>query len=336
VDDARQPGSAFIRTSIHSEDSGTWGFLAGNPDNQAFNQALNQAIRAKEAVGANSPVLLLTSDPQDWHSRLGALTAPLPPIPFPRRHYVCRKLALNWQSALPAGFQVAPITRRFLENPSLEIPGDVQDVLKRWFQDSQTPPRDFGFAALQENRIVSWATIDFVTGGMGDAGVFTLEDYRRKGLALAVCGAAMEHAFSQGLTEVHWTCDEQNLGSIRIAERLGCERSADYQMHYILFDPARHYGTYAYQQVSQGAYVDALAAFNTAFETSRDHPGWVYYHAARAAAATGNHPTALQWLEMAANRGWRDAAQASTCPEFESLQACPEWARILERMGEAG
>jgi RimJ/RimL family protein N-acetyltransferase len=46
----------------------------------------------------------------------------------------------------------------------------------------------------------------------------------------------VDHAFSLGLSLVGWQCPEDNLGSIRTAERVGFEKERDYTMYYVLLD----------------------------------------------------------------------------------------------------
>ena len=332
VDDPRHPKSAFLSTFIHAEASGVWGFLAGNPLNLDFNQALNRAIFGREIVSAAAPVLLITCDPQDWAGVLEQVTAPLAPIPFPRQYYTCRELKYDWRPDLPQGFSIQPIDETFLTRTDLNLPGEVQEIAHKWFGKSDVKLKDFGFTAIYENQVVSWATIDFISNGAGDAGLFTLEDYRRRGLAAITTAAAMEYGFSQGLEVVHWTCDEDNRGSIRTAEKLGFQRGADYRMYYIIFDEAQHFGALAYQHLTEAEYQQAVDAFARAFQASPDHPSWVYFHAARAYACLNDDSQAVQSLSRAVDKGWNDIPQTQNCEEFKRLKDLPEWEGILKAM----
>jgi GNAT superfamily N-acetyltransferase len=60
------------------------------------------------------------------------------------------------------------------------------------------------------------ATLDF----------FTQEDYRWRGFGTIIAAATLEHGFKNGLTQVNWTCDADNQGSLRIARKLGLEQNA--------------------------------------------------------------------------------------------------------------
>ena len=120
VDDPHHPQSAFLTTFIESETSGTWGFLAGNPANDAFNRTLNQAIFERQVMHPDSPILMLTCDPEDWGGQLPTVFSPRQPVSVPRYHFVSRKLIYDWRAALPEGFAVELMTEDMLTRPGLK------------------------------------------------------------------------------------------------------------------------------------------------------------------------------------------------------------------------
>ena len=240
VDHPNLPETAFLSTFLASEDEGVWGFLAGHPANVAFNRALNRAIFTREIVGPKTPIVFLTCDPQDWGGMLSAISEPRLLTGMPRRRYVCRELHHDWRAHVPPGFTIQPMGADLLRRHDLEVPDDVRLTIEKW--RSATNPRfqDFGFVAIheasQKASIASWATVDFVVNGTGDIGFFTVEAYRRRGLASVTVAAALEHGLTHGLSWINWTCDEENLGSIRTARRLGLQREQDYAMYYFLLE----------------------------------------------------------------------------------------------------
>ena len=333
ADNPDHPTTAFMTTFIHTENSGTWAFLAGNPQNKDFNNALGQAIRDKSIIPPSTPAMFITSDPQDWDGRLESITTPLPPIPFPRRHYISEKLVYDWRADIPEGIEVRQLNSDFLSQPDLVLPEDVRDILDKWYGHPDSPGSDVGFAALDGSHVVSWATIDFITRGLGDAGLFTLEKYRRRGLAAVTTAAAMEHALAHGVRTIHWTCDEENTGSARTADKLGFRRTEDYIMYYVVFDEARHFGILGYQMVSMGKYAKALAAFDEAFARTDEHAGWVYIYAARSAAAVGD-VRVMDFLEAAVELGWHDLEQIESFFEFSGLRQTPLWQKFSARFDQ--
>jgi RimJ/RimL family protein N-acetyltransferase len=229
VDDPDRPRTALLKTTLGGEDA--WCFLVGDADNDVFNRDLTDAIFQRRIIDDTVAVLLFTCHPEDWHGQLAVVLHPQQPEPLSRRHYVCREVKYDWRAHIPNGFSVQRMELSFLEQPGLKVPADVRQTLDKWRAMTDARFGDFGFVVIRYHKVVAWATVDFVAGGAGDIGFFTVEDYRRRGLATIVSAAAIEHGLSHGLSRIVWTCDEENLGSIRTAERLGLERERDYTMH---------------------------------------------------------------------------------------------------------
>jgi RimJ/RimL family protein N-acetyltransferase len=244
VDDLTQPRTAVLTTYIESEAHGIWCFLAGEPANEAFTQSLNAAIFSHQIIADNTPVLFLTCDPDDWGGQMDAVLNPRPPIWFPRCHFISRQVGFDWPTALPPGFTVERMSDDLRHIPSLQLPEDVATTLTKWQAMSDPRFMDFGFVTLDRTRpqpvIASWATVDFIAAGAGDLGFFTQPDYRRRSLGTIAAAAALEHGFSNGLQQINWTCDADNPGSTRAAERLGLERIEDYRQAVLIMDEKRH------------------------------------------------------------------------------------------------
>ena len=244
VDDTTQPRTALLTTYIESEAHGIWCFLAGDPTHEAFNQSLNAAIFSHQIVADKTPILFLTCDPDDWGGQMDAVLSPRPPIWFPRYHFISRQVAFDWRAALPPGYTVERMNSDLRSIPGLQLPEDVATTLTKWQAMSDPRFMDFGFVTLDRSRpqpvIASWATVDFIAAGAGDLGFFTQEDYRHHGLGTIAVSAALEHGFANGLQQVNWTCDAENLGSIRTAEKLGLERIADYNQAVLIMDEKKH------------------------------------------------------------------------------------------------
>lgn len=244
VDDSTQPRTALLTTYIESEAHGTWCFLAGDPIHEAFNRSLNAAIFSNQIIADNSPVLFLTCDPEDWGGQLETVLAPRPPIWFPRYHFISRQVGFDWRAALPPGFTIEQMNEGLRHIPGLQMPEDVAVTLTKW--QAMTDPHfmDFGFVTLDWTHpqpvISSWATVDFIAARAGDLGLFTQPDYRHRGLGVIAAAAALEHGFANGLKQVNWTCDADNLGSVRIAEKLGLERIEDYRQAVLIMDEKKH------------------------------------------------------------------------------------------------
>lgn len=246
VDDLDRPRTALLTTFIESEAHGVWCFLAGEPESEPFTRSLNAAITAREILADEVPVLFFTCDPDDWGGQMDAVLAPRPPIWIKRYHFVSREVRFDWRAALPPGFGVERMDADLHQLPGLDLPDDVTATLAKWQAIADPRFVDFGFVTLDRTGpqpvIASWATVDFIAAGAGDLGFYTRPEYRRRSLGTIAACAALEHAFASGLQQVNWTCDANNPGSTRTAEKLGLERIADYHQAVLIMDEKQHMG----------------------------------------------------------------------------------------------
>jgi RimJ/RimL family protein N-acetyltransferase len=330
VDDADEPRTAFLS---HSD---AWCYLAGAPDNEAFNRALNRVLFERQLVGPDVPILLFTCHPQEWASHLPAIFAPRQPVPANRRHYVGRTLHFDWRAQVPAGFLLRPLDDGLLQQPGLTIPEEVSETLARWRTIAHPDFQDLGLVAIHGDEIAAWATIDAVVDGTGDIGFFVMPAYRRRGLATVLAAAAIDRALAQGLSLVSWTCAEDNAGSIRIAEKLGLERCSDYRMYCLCFNEADELVQLAYSSLLAGEYQRTVELYERFFALAGRPPAWAHHDLARAYAALGDTGQALLHLRAAVDDGWAAAEETAKCPEFGALRGLPQWAGLLARMRRAG
>ncbi|MBN1582487.1 MAG: GNAT family N-acetyltransferase [Anaerolineae bacterium] len=323
VDDLDRPHTAFLN---HKD---SWCYLAGDPANTAFNRALNEAIWQKEAIKADVPVLLLTCASDGWDAAMAAILSPREPIATRRRCYTCQQVRIDWRLGVPEEFTVRQIDESLLD---LDLPGEVRDFVEKC-RDTDSPDfQDYGFVAIDKakKRVVSWATVDAIVCGVGDVGLHTLPDYRRRGLATATTGAALAHGLAHGLTAIVWTCAESNVPSFRTAEKLGLARKADYTLYYMAFDKAEHLSMQAYHELDAGRYWHAAELYERMIASGeQDQPSFIYYEAARAWAGAGDGAKALHYVTQAIAKGWTGLEELAQTPEFAGLIASPGWQAVL-------
>jgi RimJ/RimL family protein N-acetyltransferase len=336
TDDPSHPRTAYLQTFIGSEQEPQWGFLAGDPNNDVFCRELNQALFQREIVHPNAPLIYFTCDSPDWFPALDAVFKPSPRIPTSRRHYLAREFHQNWRTAIPDGFVVEPLASTLLERPGLQVPDDVRKILEKWSHITDPRFADYGFVAIETSprgaQVAAWATVDFVAGGMGDLGMFTRNEYRKRGLAYITTAASIEYGLSHGLRQICWTCMEDNPGSIRTAERLGLERVEDYTMFMLIFDPIEAKSMLAYFHLEGGRTRDALALLEGIITSGQVYPPYVLFDAARACAMLGEKDAAMSHLQAFADHGSQNPAIFEECPEFQVLQDLPVWQTFLQKV----
>jgi RimJ/RimL family protein N-acetyltransferase len=74
--------------------------------------------------------------------------------------------------------------------------------------------------AIVSGQIVATALVTAASGTYADIGVYTHEDYRRRGFATAAASLVARRVQQAGLTPV-WSAGGHNLASLRIAQKLG-------------------------------------------------------------------------------------------------------------------
>jgi RimJ/RimL family protein N-acetyltransferase len=87
-----------------------------------------------------------------------------------------------------------------------------------------------GFCLLKGGEIVSWCLSVYASGAQIELGLATDPDHRGRGYATLTAAACLEYCTGNGL-EPHWHCWEDNLPSIRVAEKVGFERP----VHYLVY-----------------------------------------------------------------------------------------------------
>ncbi len=225
VDHAEQPDAALLFTSEGA-------FLIGNADNQAFVEDVRTFFyRAETEPGywRGGPMISLSLGSPAWVDRLTEIFPRRQPTPYARQHYLCTERRVpDWRQRIPPGFIVESIGPGV--RPTLELPEHVIS----WIANNWGSPEEFArnggfaFGTLHENRVVSWSVADAVAGRRCEIGIHTLPDYRQRGLATLTTLATVDYALANGLNEVGWHCNADNLGSIGTALNAGFKKERDY------------------------------------------------------------------------------------------------------------
>lgn len=228
TDGPDQPQTAFMASPEGC-------FLAGDAGNDATNQALNELIVGD--ILQRNDAIVLVPHPDTWGPRLDLVLRGCRSIKEKRMHYRLDQLRVDWRPVVPSGFAIERIDADLLNRPGLTIPEHVTGWIENNWASVDGFLRDgFGFCTVDRDRILSWSLADCVVGNACEIGIRTVEEYRRRGLATLTAAAAVDHALSQGLSEVGWHCHEINDGSRGVAEKVGFAHERDY-VHYLCLAP---------------------------------------------------------------------------------------------------
>lgn len=126
-------------------------------------------------------------------------------------------LVRGWAARVPAGVAIVPMTAALAETADREMPEMIGRV---WGGYGRYAAHGFGALAMDGARPVAVAYAVAVGGGEANAGVMTVPEYRREGLARLCSQACIEMAHERGLIAT-WDCDESNQASAALAIDIG-------------------------------------------------------------------------------------------------------------------
>lgn len=338
VDDIINPKTAFL-CSVEGY------YLAGHTDNDLFNNSLNrlivERIFAGHTIRKDETDISVGFHPESWRDKMEVIFRGRSPLEALRRHYVCSELkAVDWRDQIPKGFSIQRVGERLLREVGLKIPDHVTEWMEiNWGSIEDFMQKGFGFCMLHGKEVVSWCIADCVSGNACEIGIHTRPDYRRRGLATLTAAATVDYCLSHGFMLVGWHCDEYNLGSRGVAEKVGFVKERNYVQYYYCYNKAHHLAETGLAHFRAKRYREAAQCYEKVFATQREKmPDWMpsemhlYYHlAARAWAALGYPDTAFRYLNKAISKGWTNIDFTRSCEEFKSLHDTQEWNHLLAR-----
>jgi GNAT superfamily N-acetyltransferase len=78
----------------------------------------------------------------------------------------------------------------------------------------------FGYAAVAADRILCWCTAEYVSQERCGIGITTDPAFQGRGLATATASRFVAESLQRGMVP-HWECVRDNLGSVRVAQKVG-------------------------------------------------------------------------------------------------------------------
>lgn len=131
--------------------------------------------------------------------------------------------------AAPAveGIRFVPIDRAFLAAEQLEHIARVRaEILWMWPSAERFYKYGLGYAAVVQNQVVCWCTAEYLSAERCGIGIETVAAYERRGVATATAAQFVQLCLERGMTPF-WECRANNIGSIRVAEKVGFARLAE-------------------------------------------------------------------------------------------------------------
>jgi GNAT superfamily N-acetyltransferase len=125
------------------------------------------------------------------------------------------------------GIQYHPINTDFLEEGRFENNHYVKSEIEwMWPSLERFLEKGFGTVAVMDARIICWCTAEYVSKSKCGIGIEVIDEFQNKGIATATATHFLEHCTNQNII-AHWECDKDNIGSVRVAEKVGFEKTEE-------------------------------------------------------------------------------------------------------------
>jgi RimJ/RimL family protein N-acetyltransferase len=309
VDDALNPRSAFMDTPEGS-------FLVGYPGNAEFNSAMRDEL----------PYLIdLSYHPDSWEPKLRDIVKNKVALSHTYRYYTFEEGVIgDWRNGIPPGYELRRVDAETLGSGLDNLIEVSSSIDKNWRSTEEFLERGFCFIIVHGDAIVSRCGTDCVSGDRCEIGIWTAPSHRGKGLASLAAMGTVEHCLSRGLTRIGWHCIDTNIGSIKVAEKVGFRRTRDYTS----------FGTEL--PAANASDLDRATWRRLAEEygTSPDLDNMFRYRAAECWALAGEPIRSMDLLNGLVDDGWLKPSLAYLLKSwpFEGMRGEAGWSDLVRRL----
>ncbi|MFX1534010.1 MAG: GNAT family N-acetyltransferase [Promethearchaeota archaeon] len=330
VEDTNNPKTAFIW------DKSNKFFLVGYETNNNFNEALERLITEEispEAEKRDLVVFKIIYSSENWEKKIKEIFGNKSFIKRDRVFFAFKQPKMSdWREIVPSGFKMEPISEKLLARTNLEnIDGVIEEIDYTWGSRDDFFNKAFGFCLIHGDEVVGWCTAEYISKNKCGIGIETFQKYQRRGFATLTAAATVEHALSKNLIP-HWDSWATNIGSIKVAEKVGFEKVEDYTIYFGSLDEAINFLIAGEQNYRLKKFKEAAEAYEKAFKM-REIKHWTnYYNAACAWALTGDSDSAIRNLHKAIDRGCTILDKMKKDEDLIGLHNTQEWYEVLEKL----
>jgi GNAT superfamily N-acetyltransferase len=223
VDNPDTPGSAFVWDTTHCL------YFLGD-SNEPFRGELEKTLVSEiipTAAKKKIYIFKIHYTPQ-WEENLPGIFASFKKRK--RQLYAYTAPSIEVKSP-PEGFELQKINKEFLESSIKNKLDLIEEIESCWKSVADFLDSGWGFCVTREGKIVCRCTAEYVGRGKCGIGIETGEEYKQLGCATAAASALVDYCLSRGITP-YWDSWEDNIPSIRTAQKVGFVKISDFSVHF--------------------------------------------------------------------------------------------------------
>lgn len=227
VDDVTNPQTFYV---VHKYGMS---LLFGTHDNEYFNKSfLRHALNLDQS---RNSFLWLQAFPEPWNKTLENL--------FSEKLIASKKNSPNEDTGiieLNTRLNFTFNYQKYLGREKIPLPQEIRVVRTNrehynemtgsvipsffWNNVDEFLSSGVGFSLLHKGNLAAMAYAGFILDNNLEIGIETIPEFRKRGYAEIVCTALIDYCIANNFIPV-WSCRLENVGSVKLAEKLGFEIS---------------------------------------------------------------------------------------------------------------
>lgn len=226
VDNLQDPKTAIVK---HNETL----FLGGDCNNRLFIEEVYKLSKTEDSKFTFMDAWYIGNNKS--HDVLKEIL--IDPVIYRSLSYEMTELKFDWRSNIPEGIKVVEINQELLESDYENI-YLINDYIKYDFNGSMNKflAKSGGFCLVKDKTIISMAPLYYNDySNTYSLGIFTVEEFRKKGYASLVAAASSEYCLAKG-SKMKWTHSHYNKASENLAIKLGHKHTVTSKVYYTYFD----------------------------------------------------------------------------------------------------
>ncbi|MBD3191229.1 MAG: GNAT family N-acetyltransferase [Candidatus Heimdallarchaeota archaeon] len=286
--------------------------------------------------------------PLDWEEILLEMIVDYLPLKDNRLYYQfdykdCQLLD-DWQENLKPNFELLFINESFFENKNhLKHFDRILSEISYWQSREMFLQYGYGFCLVDDKTIAAWCLGEYVSPNHKkiEVGITTYPPFQKQGLATITGSAFVDYSIKKGYT-VGWHCWENNIPSLKTAEKIGFKFVKKYPVLYGWYNKIDGLLVHAWNNISKSKnYRKAISFYQQvlAFQKSTSpliktshllKKVNVNLYLAACYGQLREFDQAFDFLQKAIDSGFKGLNKLQKNKLFEPLSSHPNWQNIAD------